>query len=244
MSHRSWPTIVCSGVVTVGLLAASALAYTEKKVEKGAALKGVVKYGGDIAKANQKDTAAKDAEACGTERPKPELVVDPTSRALGDAIVYIKKIDEGKPWTDEQKHVVLDQKKCVFEKHVTLVAAGGDVLIKNSDSVLHNVSASTVQNGSFNEGLGPGKDLKKTFATPDFMKITCSVHPWMNAGIVVMANPYYSVTSDKGEYVLSDIPAGKYTIMVQHLELGKLDKKGVEIEFKEGETKTQDFEFK
>jgi plastocyanin len=245
MFQRSrWPAVVGAGAITTGMLVASAFAYTEKKVEKGATLKGVVRFTGDLARANQKDTAAKDTEACGTERVKPDIIVDPATKALQDVVVYIKKIDEGKAWTDAQKHVVLDQKKCVFERHVTLVAAGGEVVIKNSDSVLHNVNTASVQNGSFNEGVGPNSETKKTFAAPEFMKISCSVHPWMNAAIVVMANPYYSVTDEKGEYSLPDIPAGKYSFMVQHTELGKFDKKGTEIELKEGETKTQDFELK
>jgi hypothetical protein len=233
---------VVSGLASM-MLIASALAYGEKPVEKGATLKGVVKYAGDLAKANQKDTTAKDTDCCGSERPKPELVVDPESRGLKDAVVYMKTIEAGKPWSAEQKKVVLDQKKCTFESHVVLVAVDGELVMKNSDTCLHNVSASSPLNGGFNDGVGPNQETVKRFKKPEFMKVTCSVHPWMNALIVVMANPYYTVTNDKGEFTLTDIPAGKYTIFVQHQELGKVDKKGVEIEFKEGETTTRDFAF-
>lgn len=232
-------SLVAAALASV-VVGASAFAYTEKKVEKGATLKGVVTFEGDVAKANQKDTTAKDEEACGKERVKPELLVDAGSKGLADAVVYIKKIEAGKEWSADQKKVVIDQKKCAFEKHVTLVAEGGEIVFKNSDGVLHNISASATINSGFNEGVGAGKEMSKKFAKAEFVNLSCSVHPWMNATVVVMANPYYAVTNEKGEYSLTDIPAGKYTIVVQHQTLKKIEK-GMDIELKDAETKDQNF---
>jgi plastocyanin len=229
----------------LAMLGSSALAYSEKTVEKGATLKGVVRFAGDLAKANQKDSSTKDSEACGTEHDKPDLVVDTSSRALSDVVVYFKSVEAGRPWRDDEKKIVIDQKKCIFcERHVALVAAGGEVVFKNSDSVLHNVSLTCVANKSFNEGVGPGASMTKKFDRPELVRISCSIHPWMSAVIVVMSHPYYAVSNERGEFSITDIPAGKYTVFVQHPELGRVEKKGVEIELKEGETVTRDFEFK
>lgn len=232
-------TSLVAAILASGIVAASAYAYTEKKVEKGATLKGVVKYKGDMGRANQEDTTTKDPEVCGPKRVKPDLLVDAGSKGLVDAVVYIKKIDAGKPWAEDQKKVVIDQKTCAFDKHVTLVAMGGEIVFKNSDGVLHNISAKAMMNNGFNEGVAGGKEMSKTFAKAEFVGLSCSVHPWMNATVVVMANPYYAVTNAKGEYTLTDIPAGNYQIVVAH-PLKSIEK-GAPVELKEGETKTMDF---
>lgn len=234
--------------VLTALLVAGVAAYAGEykggKVEKGATIKGVVTYAGDMGKANQKDTTDKDSEECGKERVKPELVVDPASKGLSDAVVYVKKIEHGKDFSDAQKKVVLDQQKCTFEKHVTLIAEGGEVVFKNSDKVLHNVKFSSTNNGTFNESVTAGGEKAKKFEKNEFITISCSVHPWMNGSIVVMPHPYYEVTAANGTFEMHDVPAGKHVIMVQHQSLGKLDKKGMEVEVKEGETKELKFEFK
>jgi plastocyanin len=223
-------------------VAAYAGEYKGAKVEKGATIKGVVKFAGDASKANQKDTTDKDPDDCGKERVKPELIVN--GGGLADAVVFLKKAETGKDWTDAQKKIVLDQQKCAFEKHVTLVAEGGEVVFKNSDKVLHNIKFSSTNNGTFNESVTAGGEKAKKFEKNEFITLSCSVHPWMNATIVVMPHPYYEVTSNDGHFEMKDVPAGKHVVMVQHQVLGKLDKKGMEVEVKEGETKELTFEFK
>lgn len=212
--------------------------------KKVGTLKGVVKYSGDMSKANKDDKTEKDVESCGKERKKPDLLVDDASKGLADAVVYVKKLDDKLvAFADAQKKVVMDQKSCAFDKHVTLLAAGGELVMKNSDAVLHNVSFSSTNNGTFNQGIGAGKEQAKKFDKPEFITMACSVHPWMSAVLVVMQNQCYTVSDAKGAFSL-ELPEGKHTILVQHQTLGKADKKGLEIEIKAGETKTQDFEFK
>lgn len=218
---------------------------------KGATIKGKVTFTGDLAGANAKDgTADKDPAVCGKERVKEALLVDPAKKGLQDAVVYLKKVANPRPFTDAEKKVVLDQKTCQFDKHVTLIAEGGTITFKNSDGALHNIKFSSTNNGSFNKGVAGGASEDVTLKAAEFITLECSVHPWMSGVVMVMAHPYYAVSSKTGEYELKDVPAGKYSILAQHqlapgLGEGKSPSpKGVEIEVKEGETKTQDFEFK
>ncbi|MBI3726080.1 hypothetical protein HY251_19295 [bacterium] len=236
-------TLVAATLVTALVASADPPPYTGKKVENGAKLKGKATYAGDMAKANEVDKTEKDPESCGKERTKDDLRVA-ADKSLANVVVYIKKIDSGKDWTDAQKKVVLDQKSCAYREHVVLVAEGGEVVFKNSDGVLHNIKATASQNEPFNEGVGPGKEMTKKFEKAEFVKLGCSVHPWMSGVIVVMKNPYYVVTNEKGEYEMTDIPAGKYTIFAEHETLGKAEAKGTEIDFKAGETQTKNYELK
>jgi plastocyanin len=229
-------------IVLVALLVATLAAKSAPAGDnKGGVLKGKVTFSGNNADANKTDNTAKDPDACGPSRSLDKLKVD-AGKGVEDVVVYVKGKVPG-DFDAKFKKVELDQKGCVFHSHVTFVAAGGDVVFKNSDTVLHNVKFSSTNNGSFNQGIGGGKEQSYTFKEPEFVTCECSVHPWMSGLIVVMENPYYTATNDKGEYELH-LPAGKQKIMMQHQTLGKAEKKGVEVEIKDGETKTLDFEFK
>ena len=141
---------------------------------------------------------------------------------LEGAVVYLKKVKGGKDFPASAKSIVSDQTSCVFNPHVALVAEGGTVTFKNSDSVLHNVKSSSLKNPPFNEGVEAGKSMKKTFKNGhEEVKITCSVHPWMAGYVIVMDNPYYAVTDENGNFEIKDVPPGKYKVVVWHESMGK-----------------------
>ena len=230
-------------VVLAALLAATVAVKNAPAQDKAklAVFKGKVTFAGSKPEKNAVDKAAKDPESCGPERPLDKLNVDEATKGVEDVVVYIKDKVAGE-FDPKFKKVTLDQKGCVFKSHVTLVAEGGEVVFKNSDGVLHNVKFNSTNNGTFNQGVGAGKEQAQAFKAAEFVNLECSVHPWMSAVVVVMAHPYYAVTSKTGDFELH-LPAGKHKIMVQHQVLGKLDKKGEEIEIKDGDN-SKNFEFK
>jgi len=209
--------------------------------KKLATFKGKVTFSGTSPDKNKKDTTDKDPDSCGKERALEKLCVDEATKGLQDVVIYPKEQIAGE-FDPKYKKVTLDQKGCVFKGHVTLVAAGGEVVFKNSDGVLHNVKFNSKDNGTYNQGIGGGKEDNRAFKAAEFINLECSVHPWMSAVIVVMAHPYYAVTNDKGDFELK-LPPGKYHFMVQHQTLNKLDKKGDEVEIKDGDN-SKNYEFK
>ena len=46
----------------------------------------------------------------------------------------------------------------------------------------------------------------------------------MSAIIAVMDHPYYSVTDEKGEFTITDVPVGSYKVQAWHKVLGTLGK--------------------
>jgi plastocyanin len=222
-------------------LTAGVVAYDVKPSTKGGKIKGRVHYKGDSSKANQMVKPDKDTTVC-SEHTNPEL--ESKDGGLKNCTVYLKKIDAGKAWPDSMKKALIDNAKCVFMGNVTFVMKGGEVEFKNSDTVLHNVKASSA-NYNFNEGIEAGASLKKKCDKKDEVKISCSVHPWMSGTLWVVDHPYYVATNDRGEFELSDVPPGKYTLMAKHGKLGKPNKaeKGIAVEVKEGGEVSQDFEF-
>lgn len=203
-----------AGVATASVAYAG---YKEVEVKDGGKITGVVKFTGKVPPAI---AISKDTEACGTSCADPGI--EAKDGLLKGAVVYLRKVKEGKAFTDAQKKVVSDQTSCVFVPHVALVAEGGSVEFKNSDSVLHNVKANSLRNGGFNEGVESGKSITKEFKSGhDEIKVTCSVHDWMVSWVVVMDSPYYAVTDENGAFEIGDVPPGKYKLVVWH---GKLEK--------------------
>jgi len=229
---------VCVAALVAGLVA-NATAY-DVKPGKGGTIKGKAVFKGDAGKANQKIKPDKDTDMCPEHTDAPTMVGE--GGALANAVIYLKKIDAGKDWPESMKKCEIDNSKCQFAPNVSFVMKGGEIVFKNSDPKLHNIKA-TSTNYNFNEGVEGGKTLTKKADKKDTVNLACSVHPWMNGTLWVVDHPYYVATNDKGEYTLSDVPAGKYTVVAKHAKFKAKEAKGADVEVKEGADASLDFEF-
>jgi hypothetical protein len=68
----------------------------------------------------------------------------------------------------------------------------------------------------------------------------CDVHPWMSAYAGVLDHPFFSVSNDKGEFEIKNLPPGTYTIEAWHEKFGTLTQT---VTVKPGETKQIEFTF-
>lgn len=75
----------------------------------------------------------------------------------------------------------------------------------NNDGILHNIHTRSEINDEINKAQPKFlKRMKLSFEKPEFVKITCDVHNWMQAWIVVAEHPYYVVTDESGKFELTD----------------------------------------
>jgi len=151
----------------------------------------------------------------------PQQVVVNSNGTLKNVFVYAK---EGVTGTHEapKEAKKLDQHGCEYQPKVFGIQAKQPLEIINSDDTLHNVHALPTQSKEFNLGMPiKGMKLKKTFDKPEVMvKIKCEVHPWMAAYAGVLEHPFYGVTGEDGSTVITDLPAGEYTIEAWHEKYG------------------------
>ena len=129
--------------------------------------------------------------------------------------VYVDAIP-GKTFDPPAQHVVVDQKKMAFVPHLVVVLKGTTVEFLNSDPVGHNVywpSISGNKKLAHNLGTWP-KGEKKPFQFTDLgtASLLCNVHPEMSGYVVVVPTPYFAVTDKEGNFVIKDVPPGKYTL--------------------------------
>ncbi len=215
-------------------------AYEEGDVSNSGTITGTVTLAGDVPVAKSSEVE-KDQEACGHE-PKPsEALLVSSDNNVETAVVSITNILRGKKFNDPGENVTLDQKGCVFVPHVLMIPPKSTVNLLNSDSVMHNLHSWSIKNTTFNEGVAGGGTLLKTFEFPEVVKITCDVHKWMNAWLIIQDNPYFSITDKNGNFQINDVPPGTFKVQVWQESLGKVTQ---EVTVKAGEETRVAFEMK
>ncbi len=155
-----------------------------------------------------------------TTPPTAEDVVAGQSGALKNVVVYISA--GGSEETAPSQPASLTQKACRFAPHITVMQAGQEIQIVNSDSTSHNVHPLPTSNREWNKAQPPGTPaISEKFARDEFIPVRCNIHPWMRGYIAVLKTSHYSVTGDDGAFSLGNLPPGKYTITAWHETLGK-----------------------
>lgn len=140
---------------------------------------------------------------------------------LANVFVYVKEgVTGNHPAPSEPK--VLNQEGCQYHPHITGIQVGQTLIIRNSDSTLHNIHAMPDKNAEFNNGQPfQGMEMEHTFSKPEIMiPVKCDVHPWMHSYIGVLDHPFYAVSGTDGSFTIDGLPAGDYVIEAWHEELG------------------------
>jgi plastocyanin len=193
------------------------------KAEGWGSLKGQVTFTGDppaVKVLMEKGKASKDPEVCAKDGPinSERLVVDAASKGVKNVLVYIPKPTAVNPEVKSEKssaQVDFDQQKCVFTPHVIAVMTGAKILMKNSDSINHNID-SKLKNNATNPNIPGGNSMP--FATQVGERapgeVVCDIHPWMKAYWLVIDSPYAAVTDEKGNFEIKNVPAGTQKVVV------------------------------
>ena len=167
-------------------------------------------------------TVSKDVEVCGKTQKFPEALLVGPDRGIKNAVVFLRTMAGGTSLSLPASNPVIDQRDCVYAPHVLLVPAGATVDIKNSDGILHNIHTYSEKNPAFNTAQPKFKKIiSKTFVQPEIIRVTCDVHDWMTAWVVVQDHPYYALTDATGAFQLGDVPPGEYELRVWHEALGE-----------------------
>lgn len=207
-------------VLFVVASAAHAQQYEVAPVSDGGTIKGKVTYKGAVPTKTVLPT--KDKETCGGPRKDP-LVLVGAGGEVKDAVVRLKAVAKGKAWPAAQKTASIDQKGCIFQPHV-MVMAPGNLDILNSDPLLHNTHGYYGKNTAFNVALPmQGAKVTRPLRRPGVVRVDCDAHGWMEAWIVVVDNPYYAQTGADGSFSIGEVPPGSYTLEVWQEHVGVVE---------------------
>lgn len=226
MSTRK--AIVGRLIAAVLLAAASstaAFAYQAETVSHPGMIVGIVRFDGTPPQP-EKIAITKDVDVCGKEPHYDQSLMVGAHNAIANAVVALTDIQKGKPFPAASHNYKFDQAGCEYAPHVLALPAGAALDIVNSDGILHNVHDFPTNNPQVNMAQ-PG--FKKTItihvANPDIIRVECDAHNWMQGWWYVAANPYYSVTGADGQFALTEVPPGTYTVRVWQEKLGTQERK-------------------
>ena len=222
-----------TAATALALVAGAAMWFVTGAVAQGGGtIEADVKYGG--AAQIEKLKVNKDTEKCGSEATVEKVVVG-GNKGLANAVVSVP----GAKGTTKAK-ATIDQHGCKFVPHV-VVMQPGEIEIKNSDDILHNIHTYSTANPSINKAQPKfKKTMTEKLEKPEFVKMTCDVHSWM-LGWVAVVPGLAGVTDKDGVTKIENVPAGKQKIEVWHETLGKQER---EVEVKAGQVTKVSFEMK
>jgi len=187
-------------------------------------LTGVVSFKG-TAPAEKELSPIKDDPNCAASYPgalpKTKFYAVSAAGELGDVVVVVKGLPAA-PAAAGTAPLVMDQKGCLYVPQILAAQTGQKIIVKNSDTCVHNVHTVPKENTAANLVQMPGgADLDFTFDKPEpFLKFQCDVHPWMFAWVTVVDNSYFAVSGADGKFTIKNVPAGKYTVEATHRKLG------------------------
>lgn len=181
--------------------------------------------------------ASSAAPAPSISRPASVTAVEGTVEIAGmgaaaDVVVHLIPTDGASPVIGRDLLDVpyrIDQRGLRFNPHVLAVPVGATVEFANSDRVLHNIFVPPLDTEGFDLGTWPqGETRRHTFAESGVYVILCSVHPDMEAFVVVVPTPYFARTGEDGSFTIENVPPGAYTLHAWH-ERGLAQERQVEV---------------
>ena len=193
-----------------------------------ATLKGQFLYGksGTKVPAEAKLNPTKDVEVCGKNQLFDEqLVINDENRGIANVVMWVYK-PKGKAHPDYEKTasatIKMDNAGCRFEPHVATIRTGQTFEVGNSDSVGHNSLINMLKNDSVNPIIPAQSKVEFKFPKSEIIpvKVSCSIHPWMQGIVLVQDHPYMAVTDKDGKFEIKNLPEGKHTLKVWHEKSG------------------------
>ncbi len=230
------------------VLPASAFAKRKKyevvDVTNGGSIVGTIKAAEMVADPVEKieTEVAEETQLCGTEFKMNKYIIS-ADLGVKNVIVALKKVAQGKAMPKQD--LTLDNKNCQFHPLVSIAYKGSQFVIHNSDPIFHNTSLGLMMKGKrstvYNLALPTqNTTIKKPVKRTGMLSVKCDSHKWMRSYVYAAKNPYAALTDANGKFELTDIPPGKYEMMVWHEGFGEVVKT---VEVKPGQATTMNHTF-
>jgi|GEM_PF-581938 len=177
--------------------------------------------------------AEQDLEVCGSQARPVQALLLGTNQTVRNAVVYLgASLSNGRFAPNDGAPAVLDQRGCEFVPRIQIARAGANLVLRNSDPVLHVVRIDSMSGTNGPKVLlnvaTPYAGFEKKYQLANFREPTLlkavggNGHDWMAAYIAVMPHPWAALTDENGNFTLRGVPAGTHKLYAWHEVLGTL----------------------
>ena len=168
----------------------------------------------------------KDPQFCGKHGLKDEsVVIDAKTGAISNVVVFMyltSTAKKPKVHPDYSKvdgtEASLKNQNCRYQPRILTMMTSQTLLAANPDPVGHNTKIDTFDpaNPAQNFNLPAGAEVKHKFNVEERLPIpvSCSIHPWMKAYILIKDNPYMGVSDANGEVTIKNVPEGSWRFRI------------------------------
>ncbi len=138
---------------------------------------------------------------------------------IRNVVVYLKGVKYSGALAASR--VSIRQEHESFVPRVVAITRGSTVDFPNGDPFFHDVfSLSSAANFDLGH-YPPGQSRSETFTKAGLVKVYCHIHSQMSASILVLDHPYFTIPDLDGNFTLSNVPPGRYTIVGWHERIGE-----------------------
>jgi hypothetical protein len=213
-------SMLVMGLVEAGAGPIVAEPYRVIDVTDGGTITGVAVWKGEVPELQPIEIEA-DTSLCGEKAPSQALQINPKNNGVRYVLVYLEQVEKGKAPADKYwLHMV----NCQFTEHIFPFVRSQVMAMVNHDPSFHNPHFFNAKNVSLLNVPMPDPDQEidhKFLRTrlkneTGVMRLQCDVHSNMNAYWAGFDHPYFAVTDADGKFVISGVPAGKYTLVAWH----------------------------
>lgn len=163
--------------------------------------------------------------------PDESVVIDPKSKGLANAVIWLsRKPDRIHPGlvVPAVPQVDVGHQGYRLVPHVLLARTDQKVRVLSADPVVHNVHTHAVKNAQQNFLIQPndrqGVVVSMPIAERLPIKVGSDTYPWMQGWWMILDHPYATVTNEKGEFEIADLPVGEHDFKIWQEKVGYLER--------------------
>ncbi|QPJ63476.1 MAG: tetratricopeptide repeat protein [Candidatus Nitronauta litoralis] len=140
---------------------------------------------------------------------------------LQETVIAIRGLKKGKPFNKKMQTFHID--RCRANNYAIGIMNGEELLIENTDPIRHEIATyqfykRKVRQTSNKPVTPRSSQIRSAFVKPgseEFI-IKCNLHPFLQTHGLFVDNPYYTITDEKGQFKIDDIPPGTYEVTAWH----------------------------
>ncbi len=147
--------------------------------------------------------------------------------AFEGTLVWLTDIRQGRPLPADRRFELTNE-DCVLDPRVQTVMTGGTLNVISADVAMHRNRIVDVSTGEV-DAMAPFNDEGQVIPFDHLLtktaelEVTCELHPWSKAFVLVFDHPYYAVTGKSGDFSIDGVPPGTYHLRAWHPVLGLVD---------------------